>query len=86
MLVAGDVILMCIVMPRALHDDQTKKVGRTLKAPRLKRTRRLRLLLTRGEFKALREYSERRQMTASEVMRACLRSLVQGQPVKGGTL
>jgi hypothetical protein len=64
----------------------TKKVGRPLKAARLKRTRRLQLLLTAEEFKALREYSERRQMTASEVMRACLRSLVQGQPVKGGTL
>jgi hypothetical protein len=58
MLVAGDVILMCIVMPRALRDDQTKKVGRTLKAPRLKRTRRLRLLLTGGEFEALEKVCE----------------------------
>jgi len=64
----------------------TKKVGRPRKAARLKRTRRLQLLLTAEEFKALREYAERRQMTASEVMRACLRSLLEDQPVKGGML
>ena len=64
----------------------TKKVGRPRKAARLKRTRRLQLLLTAEEFKALREYSERRQMTASEVLRACLRSILEGQPVKGGML
>jgi len=64
----------------------TKKVGRPRKAARLKRTRRCQLLLTAEEFKALREYSKRRQMTASEVLRACLRSILEGQPVKGGML
>ena len=59
-----------------------KKVGRPRKAARLKRTRRLQLLLTAEEFKALREYAERRQMTASEVIRGCLRSLFEGQPMK----
>jgi hypothetical protein len=61
---------------------KTKKVGRPPKPLRLKRSRRLQLLLTAQEFKALKVYAERRQMTASEVIRGCLRSLFEGQPMK----
>jgi hypothetical protein len=65
---------------------KTKKAGRPPKPARLKRTRRLHLLLTAAEFKELRKYSEQRHMTASEVLRGCLRSLLEVQPVKGDTV
>jgi hypothetical protein len=64
----------------------TKKVGRPPKPQRLKRSRRVHLLLTAEEFKALKVYARRQQMTASEVMRKCLRSLLDEQPVKRGAV
>jgi hypothetical protein len=65
---------------------KTKKAGRPPKPFRLKRSRRLHLLLTAEEFKALKAYADRQQMTASEVMRGCLRSLLDGQTVKGSAV
>jgi hypothetical protein len=59
------------------------KLGRPLKIARLRRTYRLQLLLTEAEHRALNKYAERRQMTASEVMRGYLRQLLE-EPTKGG--
>lgn len=52
------------------------KRGRPRKAARLKRTQRLQLLLTASEHKALNEYAARQELTASEIIRGCIRSLV----------
>ena len=59
------------------------KLGRPPKPARLKRTYRLQLLLTETEHRALNRYADRRQMTASEVMRGYLRQLME-EPTKGG--
>jgi hypothetical protein len=61
------------------------KGGRPPKPARLRRTRRLQLLLTAAEHKALNEYAVRREMTASEIIRGCIRSLLDGQPTKSGS-
>jgi hypothetical protein len=51
--------------------------GRPPKLARLRRTQKLQLWLTQAEHKALNKYAERRNMTASEVIRGCLRSLLE---------
>jgi hypothetical protein len=55
------------------------KGGRPPKPARLRRTRRLQLLLTAAEHKALSEYAVRRETTASEIVRGCLRSVLKGR-------
>jgi hypothetical protein len=50
--------------------------GRPPKPARLKRTQRLQLMLTAAEHKALNAYAARREATASEIIRGCLRSLL----------
>ena len=62
---------------------KTKRVGRPVKPARLKRTRRLQLLLTGTELKELKQYAERQHLTTSEVMRACLRALLESQTKEG---
>jgi hypothetical protein len=52
------------------------KRGRPPKPARLKRTRRLQLLLTTTEHKALNKHAARHEMTASELVRACIRALL----------
>jgi hypothetical protein len=66
--------------------ERSRKLGRPPKPARLKRSRRLQLLLTKAEYDALNHYAERQQMTASEVMRGCLRTLLSAQPMKGGKI
>jgi hypothetical protein len=61
------------------------RMGRPPKPARLKRTRRLQLLLTTSEQKALNKYAAERQATVSEIIRGCLRSLLAAaDAVKGG--
>jgi hypothetical protein len=62
---------------------KTSKIGRPPKPGRLKRTRRLQLLLTGAEHKALNEYAARKELTASEIIRSCLRSLLEGEDSGG---
>jgi hypothetical protein len=65
--------------------NKVPRIGRPPKPAKLRRTRRLQLLLTNAEWRALDKYAIERQMTASEVMRGCLRSLLVGTAVtKGG--
>jgi len=63
--------------------------GRPPKPRRLKRVWRLQLLLTAAEHKALSQYAARQEMTASEIVRGCLRTLLKEQSgddsKKGGT-
>ncbi len=61
----------------------TRKGGRPPKPARLRRTWRLQLLLTKAEHKALSEYAERRELTVSEIVRGCIRSLVETQDSGG---
>lgn len=58
------------------------RLGRPPKPTRLRKTRRLQLLLTPAEHKRLSQYALERDATVSEVIRACIRSLM-GQ--EGGT-
>jgi len=60
------------------------KGGRPPKPARLRRTQRMQLLLTAAEHKELNEYALRRNMTASELIRGCIRSLLVNVLVKGG--
>ena len=60
------------------------KGGRPPKLARLKRTQRVQLLLTQAEHKALNEYAAQRAMAVSEIIRGCIRSLVDDQSAKGG--
>ena len=62
----------------------TRKGGRPPKPARLRRTRRLQLLLTAAEHKALNEYAMQREMTTSEIVRGCIRELLEPQIAKGG--
>lgn len=55
------------------------KGGRPPKPARLKRTKRLQLLLTGAEYTALNEFARRRNLTASEVVRGCLQSVLTEQ-------
>jgi hypothetical protein len=57
----------------------TASRGRPPKPARLKRTRRLQLLLTTAEHKGLNRYAANRGMTASEIVRGCIRSLLEEQ-------
>ena len=52
------------------------KGGRPPKPARLRRTQRLQLLLTGAESKALHDYAQQHNLTASEIVRDCLRSLL----------
>jgi hypothetical protein len=54
-----------------------RKGGRPPKPARLKRSRRLQLLLTPAEHKTLNEYAARQELTASEIVRGCIRSLLE---------
>lgn len=58
---------------------RNSKIGRPPKPARLRRTWRLQLLLTQAEHKALNEYAARKEMTASEIIRGCLRTLLEEQ-------
>jgi len=60
------------------------KGGRPPKPARLRRTQRMQLLLTAAEHKELNEYALQRNMSASELIRGCIRSLVEDQRGKGG--
>jgi hypothetical protein len=51
--------------------------GRPPKLARLKRTQKLQLWLTQTEHKALNKYAQQRNMTASEVIRGCLRPVLE---------
>jgi hypothetical protein len=59
------------------------KLGRPPKPARLRRTRRLQLLLTTAEYKALNEYAIRKQMATSEIVRGCIRALLDAEQAKG---
>ena len=52
------------------------RLGRPPKPARLRKTRRLQLLLTPAEHQRLAKYAMERDSTVSEVIRACIRSLV----------
>lgn len=54
----------------------TVRIGRPPKPPRLRKTRRLQLLLTPAEHKALTRYVRERDTTASELVRAYIRTLI----------
>ncbi len=54
-----------------------RKAGRPPKPARLRRSHRLQLLLTAAEHKALNEYAARKELTASEIIRNCLRTLLE---------
>jgi hypothetical protein len=43
----------------------------------------MQLLLTAAEHKELNEYALRRNMTASELIRGCIRSLLENETIKG---
>jgi len=60
------------------------KGGRPRKAARLRRTQRLQLLLTPAEHKALNQYAERQELTASEIIRGCIRSLLEKETKGSG--
>ena len=64
------------------------KGGRPPIPARLRRTQRLQLLLTAAERKALNAYAARTELTASEIVRGCIRSLLEEQATesvkKGG--
>jgi hypothetical protein len=60
------------------------KGGRPKKAARLKRTWRLHVLLTASEYKALANYAGRKELTASEIVRGCIRTLLEAEAAKGG--
>jgi hypothetical protein len=53
------------------------KIGRPPKRAQLKRTRRLQLLLTAAEYRALSKYADARHMAVSEVIRGAVRSLLE---------
>lgn len=63
---------------------RTPKVGRPPKPARQRRTQRLQLLLTTAERKALNQYASQRNLTASEILRGLLRSLLEQEAKKGG--
>ena len=54
----------------------TARIGRPPKPPRLRKTRRLQLLLTPAEHRALTQYVQERDTTVSELIRAYIRSLI----------
>ena len=56
---------------------KTTKGGRPPKPARLKRTRRLQLLLTEAERKALNQYAAKRNITVSDLIRSCIRKLME---------
>jgi hypothetical protein len=58
------------------------KRGRPVKPAHLKRTVRLQLLLTAGEHKALNQYAARQELTVSEVVRGCVRQLLNAEAGK----
>jgi hypothetical protein len=60
------------------------KGGRPPKPARLRRTQRLQLLLTVSERKALNEFARQRNLTASEIVRGCLQSLLEDSTKKDG--
>jgi hypothetical protein len=57
--------------------------GRPAKLARLRRTRRLQLLLTPAEHKALNTYAAKQGITASEIVRGCLRRLLESDVQEG---
>jgi hypothetical protein len=68
-----------ISLGERLTMTKNPKGGRPPKPARLRRTQRLQLLLTTAERKALNEYAGQRNLTASEIVRGCLRSLMAEQ-------
>jgi len=53
--------------------------GRPPKPARLRRTRRLPVLLTTEEHKALARYCERHNMSANQVVRGCLKRFLEAE-------
>jgi hypothetical protein len=64
--------------------SKNSKGGRPPKPARLRRTRRLQLLLTPAEHKDLIEYAAKRNVPASELIRECVRPLLEKAAAKGG--
>ena len=60
------------------------KGGRPPKPARLRRTPRLQLLLTVAEHKALNNVATQRETTASEILRDCLRTLLEAAGANAG--
>jgi hypothetical protein len=56
---------------------ERRKRGRPIKPAGLRRVQRLQLLLTLEEHKSLSAYAARQGMTASEIVRGCLRRLLE---------
>lgn len=63
--------------------DKTVR-GRPPKPARLRRTRRLPLLLTPAEHAALARYCARQNVTASEVVRGCLKRFLEAEQAESG--
>lgn len=61
-----------------------RKGGRPPKPAQFRRTHRLQLLLTAHEHEALTEYAARQEMTASEIIRGCLRALLRKEKAARG--
>ena len=66
-----------------VHMAKAPRAGRPPKPARLRRTQRLQLLLTQAERRELNEYVMRRNVSASELIRGCLRSLLENEAAKG---
>ena len=66
--------------------SRNPKGGRPPKLARLRRTQRLHVLLTGAERKTLDRYAKQRNATASEIVRASIRSLLEEESEKGGKL
>ena len=55
---------------------QTPQRGRPRKSPKLRRTRRLQVLLTPAEHKALNTYARERDTSVSELLRDYIKRLL----------
>ena len=59
--------------------------GRPPKPARLRRSRRLPLMLTPAEYASLSRYSTRNKVSASEVVRGCLKRFLEGEETKAAS-
>lgn len=65
--------------------SQRTRRGRPPKPTRLRRSRRLPLMLTPAEYAALNQYSTRHKVSASEVVRGCLKRFLEGEETKAAS-
>jgi hypothetical protein len=70
-------------MEERLTMTRNPKGGRPPKPARLRRSQRMQLLLTPAEHRALSRYAAERNLTASEIIRGCLRSLLDAEHKEG---